>query len=396
MGISVCGDEGGGDARQQIGRGPSSSRIHSGRGAKVAIWSVSGRANMKLQMLIRAMREIVHRLQTILQGAGESPQSTQSAVADADANADHADLLACVECRNNPMLTSTNNVVAKKESKKFDENEEEKADLLIVISDSCTGDRIPGVSVSWAGSRKTTASDGQCTFADTLIGKGTIKCSKTFLVGYKIITHYPQTRFKTERKYEYSVEYTTAPGQNSKSLETSVPRVASEIKFQRIFPLGSGDSYGHWWVELPGGESYGWWPKKPLSTPRRPEPEAPNDDAPWYEWVQYRADMALHSATTNMYAQTLSGVEGELNGQTSFGGTTTRDPHHGDPPDVSYSPIIEDCTSDEVLVSIIRNAVSHFDDSNDSWSWRFEFGIHCHTLNIDLMDAIGVNIYAEN
>ena len=35
---------------------------------------------------------------------------------------------------------------------------------------------------------------------------------------------------------------------------------------------------------------------------------------------------------------TLLGVEGELNGQTSFGGTPTKDPHHGDRAEDTFNP----------------------------------------------------------
>ena len=54
--------------------------------------------------------------------------------------------------------------------------------------------------------------------------------------------------------------------------------------------MTASDRYGHWWFEIgpasdPTSESYGWWPKTPVSV-----------------------------------KQTLAGVEGELNGQTMFGG----------------------------------------------------------------------------
>lgn len=56
--------------------------------------------------------------------------------------------------------------------------------------------------------------------------------------------------------------------------------IMSELKTN--YP--QGDYYGHWWVEF-GGESYGWWPKKPVG-----------------------------------FIETFLGVEGEINGITNYKG----------------------------------------------------------------------------
>ena len=72
-------------------------------------------------------------------------------------------------------------------------------------------------------------------------------------------------------------------------------RVDGVQVLRKDIDLGAEDKYGHWWTEMDGNESYGWWPKDPVDS-----------------------------------KGTLLGVDGELNGQSSFGGTPTVDPHHGD------------------------------------------------------------------
>lgn len=42
---------------------------------------------------------------------------------------------------------------------------------------------------------------------------------------------------------------------------SDIPRVLEYVTVKRNLPL-TWRSYGHWWVELDGTESYGWWPAK--------------------------------------------------------------------------------------------------------------------------------------
>ena len=100
------------------------------------------------------------------------------------------------------------------------------------------------------------------------------------------------------------------------------------IKRQHInFGWDADDKYGHWWSEIgdprrTDSESYGWWPKHPVTA---------------------------HG--------TLMGTEGELNGQTSFGGTLTRDPHHGDEVKHSFHPVValDDSRNDaEIIDCLLR------------------------------------------
>jgi hypothetical protein len=116
--------------------------------------------------------------------------------------------------------------------------------------------------------------------------------------------------------------------------------------------MGGNDKYGHWWTEM-GGESYGWWPKYPVTGIR----------------------------------QTLFGVEGELNGMTSFGGSATKDPHHGDiAPDV-FHPIYKGTKTNSAIEADIRSFASSY---SGEWRWTFGFGQNCHTFQESLMKSVGI------
>ena len=113
--------------------------------------------------------------------------------------------------------------------------------------------------------------------------------------------------------------------------------------------LKGDDKYGHWWTELGGGESYGWWPAEPLST-----------------W------------------KTLTGVNGDLNGQAMFGGTPTTDPHDGDPAEEEFHPKVSVCDkrTDDEIKDCIRGFASSY---SGEWRWTFGGGQNCHTFQESLM-----------
>jgi RHS repeat-associated protein len=121
----------------------------------------------------------------------------------------------------------------------------------------------------------------------------------------------------------------------------TAPEKIPGIKVLRkdIDPFGE-DKYGHWWVEIDGNESYGWWPKEPLDL-----------------------------------KDTLLGVEGELNGQTHFGGTKTRDPHHGDrSAGVNVFDVYSSRSKDDTV-----EAIRNFSNSYcGKWSWPT--GQNCHSF----------------
>ena len=120
--------------------------------------------------------------------------------------------------------------------------------------------------------------------------------------------------------------------------------------------LKGEDKYGHWWIEISENghlfESYGWWPKNPPDL-----------------------------------IDTLTGTEGELNGQTSYGGTPTTDPHHGDSADEEFHPrLIDDLTDGDVLNGIRTFAGSY----SGEWRWTFGGGQNCHTFQTSLMEYVGL------
>jgi len=113
--------------------------------------------------------------------------------------------------------------------------------------------------------------------------------------------------------------------------------------------LTGDDQYGHWWLEIGNpmdatSESYGWWPQAPVG-----------------------------------YAGTFAGVLGELNGQTNFGGTATRDPHHGDDADEEFHPLvpISDIRTDAEIEKCIRTFANGY---GGTWQWVFGKGQNCHTF----------------
>lgn len=114
------------------------------------------------------------------------------------------------------------------------------------------------------------------------------------------------------------------------------------IKRKNISLKGE-DKYGHWWAEINGSKSYGWWPKYHVG-----------------------------------FKETLFGTEGELNGQTSFGGSPTRDPHHGDTAEEQFNVICTDPTKTEPVV--VSEMESFANSYHGEWRWTFGWGQNCHTF----------------
>lgn len=126
--------------------------------------------------------------------------------------------------------------------------------------------------------------------------------------------------------------------------------------------LTGNDRYGHWWFEIGDSmdatsESYGWWPK---------------------ERVGVKA--------------TIVGVEGELNGQTTFGGERTRDPHHGDSSaDQEFHPCVPDGDprSDMQIADCLRAFAGSY---HGEWRWTVGKGQNCHTFQISAMEHCGLRM----
>ena len=120
-----------------------------------------------------------------------------------------------------------------------------------------------------------------------------------------------------------------------------------KIKRKHIHLTGD-DKYGHWWTEMKGSESYGWWPKYPVGL-----------------------------------KETLFGTVGELNGQTSFGGTPTTDPHHGENAEEELNV---KCTDPSKSESIILNEMRTFAKTySGEWRWTFGWGQNCHTFQKEML-----------
>src|SRR5438105_539130 len=113
--------------------------------------------------------------------------------------------------------------------------------------------------------------------------------------------------------------------------------------------LTGEEKYGHWWFVIgdmttPTSERYGWWPREPVG------PKG-----------------------------TFGGVEGELNGQTSFGGLPTEDPYHIDDGDEEFHPWVPESdrrTDDEIADCLRRFARAY----SGEWRWLFGKGQNCHTF----------------
>src|SRR5262249_24971962 len=142
----------------------------------------------------------------------------------------------------------------------------------------------------------------------------------------------------------------------------SAPR---QLNFITIKMIGSG--IDHWWIEIDGSESYGWWPvHQPTTT----------DEA------------ALNTG--------LLGVPGELNGVTEHSrASATRDPHHGEAATESFHPyLIEPSgrhrTDDQIREEIRRFARSFRGD------YRVIGGHNCHTFIQNLMRSVGLSRSADH
>ena len=136
-----------------------------------------------------------------------------------------------------------------------------------------------------------------------------------------------------------------------------VPRVLTFAVVKRIDPR-LPNTGGHWWIELNGEESYGWWP----------------DPCP----------MGWRGA--------LLGTGGVLNGTgTTDGGSATRDAYHGDEPDHWFHPtLLADKSDDEVCADIRAFAHSYAGGFRWQWWWLRQPGENCRTFQDELFATVGL------
>jgi len=154
-----------------------------------------------------------------------------------------------------------------------------------------------------------------------------------------------------------------APGPSSSAREPSicdpgaVPRVLRWIVVKRIDPR-LPNTWGHWWIELDGGESYGWWP------------------AP--------CPMGWKGA--------MLGSRGCLNGiGTGNGGTPTRDAYHGEEPDHWFHPtLVVEKTDEEIRADIRAFAHRFVGGFRWQWWWLRDRAENCRTFQDDLFAYVGL------
>lgn len=116
------------------------------------------------------------------------------------------------------------------------------------------------------------------------------------------------------------------------------------------------DAYGHWWVEVDGVESYGWWP----------------------------------SVRSVSLLNALRGVPGVLNQVGGPGdGTPTVDPRHGELADHAFHPVTESDETDEKIVDAIHRFATAF---AGEWRWSTGPAVNCRSFQVDLLAAAGLAV----
>lgn len=133
------------------------------------------------------------------------------------------------------------------------------------------------------------------------------------------------------------------------------PRTLSFVTVKRINPRFR-DTLGHWWVELDGVESYGWWPMR-------------------------RARLLTF----------LFGTKGTLNGGLAFadGRRSARDPHHHDAAQHEFHPRLRARKSDRRVRAEIRSFADGFEGR---WRWSARSTTRdCRRFQLALFDAVGLD-----
>jgi len=276
-----------------------------------------------------------------------------------------------------------------------------KGTLKVKVVDICNDQPIKDAEVTVNKQVKTTSASGEVEYPDLPVSGYTVDVDKHFADAdyVNLIIHYPRIALNREARSTDSAAGSVSDGQTTTTtVKLVVYRPVPEVVFhRRHIELGGEDKYGHWWTCVDGGTSFGWWPKYPMGHPNNQihtEPTPPAALPPGASrlaQVQHMFSSAVYAVQKKMFnvkesslVQTFRGVEGELNGQTSFNGTPTGDPHAlgGDEGNEQYQAVVADCRSD----AYIRDAMVRFARGySGGWSWRFELGNHCHTFQKKLM-----------
>jgi hypothetical protein len=134
-----------------------------------------------------------------------------------------------------------------------------------------------------------------------------------------------------------------------------VPRILPYATVKRINPR-VGDTFGHWWIEIDGTESYGWWPE--------------------------RCPIRVRDF--------FFGSSGSVNGLHSScaGGTTMTDPHHRESAQHSFHPTLVVRKSDRRVRRDIRSFAQRF-----AGEWRYSTkptSNDCRSFQLRLLHAVGL------
>lgn len=234
-------------------------------------------------------------------------------------------------------------------STKYAEEPRPPGNLALTLKETSSGEAIKGVKVSIAGASSgeaTTDAAGQCRFDG-------------IAEGFYALT-------LTQDEFEMSPDrarFAIHPDQTLK-LKIKVRRVLTTVVMKRIHPAGrlkavGGDKseleYGHWWVEVDGSQSFGWWPASSVSV-----------------------------------KGTLFGVKGVVNEMKGAGGSATRDPHHGDPADEEFSPsVLNGKSAADIKKSIADFSIGFSVKYGSTWRWPGKYS--CHNFQEQMMKDLGLS-----
>ncbi|MGH9013029.1 MAG: hypothetical protein ACRDZ1_03695 [Acidimicrobiia bacterium] len=133
------------------------------------------------------------------------------------------------------------------------------------------------------------------------------------------------------------------------------PRLLPYVTIKRTNPR-VGDTFGHWWVEIDGTESYGWWP--------------------------HRCPIRIRDFFLGGHG-TLNGMGGSCSG-----GTTMTDPHHLEPADHSFHPTLVVRKSDRRVRADVRAFAQR---STGGWRWSTKpISDECRSFQLRLLETVGL------
>jgi hypothetical protein len=215
-----------------------------------------------------------------------------------------------------------------------------KGKLKIEVHETSSGDPVEGVTVKItgpSGAEKVTDSTGTAEFPELIPG------------AYKIDLQQDKFEMKPTNGGASAV-----PGEET-VYRLDVARIAlflaiKRIHIQGIWKAAGGNKseleYGHWWIEIEGTTSYGWWPLQQVSI-----------------------------------KGTFTGVEGALN-RFPKNPHPLRDPHHGDDDAKErFHPRVERGDSASAIKACIVGFATSY---SGKWSWPW--GQNCHSFQEDLME----------